>query len=114
VDIEIAEECSGIHSGLSLLIAGLLLGQVFLRSRLKRLCFILFVIPIAIFRNAVRIVTIAWLGINVSSDFFHGALHREGGLPFSLLALALMASLLWLLGAPFRLRPALRSSPPMP
>jgi exosortase len=101
VDIEIAEQCSGIHSGLSLFIAGLLAQHILLRGTWKKACFILCIFPIAIFKNAVRIVTIAWLGIHVNPDFFHGPLHRQGGLPFSLLALALMALLLWLLRHPF-------------
>ena len=104
VDIEIAEQCSGIHSGLSLFIVGLLAGHVFLQSTWKKTCLILCTLPIAIFKNAVRIVTISWLGIHVNSEFFHGALHRQGGLPFSLLALALMALLLWLLRRPLLLR----------
>lgn len=97
VDIEIAEQCSGIHSGLSLFIAGLLAEHVLLQDTWKKACFILCIFPIAIFKNAVRIVTIAWLGIHVNPDFFHGPLHRQGGVPFSLLALGLMALLLWLL-----------------
>ena len=101
VDIEVAEQCSGIHSGLSLFIAGLLAGHVFLQSPWRKFCFVLCILPIAIFKNAVRIVTISWLGIHVNPDFFHGALHRQGGLPFSLLALALMVPLLWLLRCPF-------------
>jgi exosortase len=97
VDIEVAEQCSGIHSGLSLFIAGMLAEYALLPGPWKKACFTLCIFPIAMFKNAVRIVTIAWLGIHVSPDFFHGPLHRQGGLPFSLLALALMAILLWLL-----------------
>lgn len=97
VDIEVGQQCSGIHSGLSLLIAGLLAAHALLRSAWKKASFILCILPIAVFKNAVRIVTISWLGIHVSPDFFYGQLHREGGLPFSLLSLALMAILLWLL-----------------
>jgi exosortase len=97
VDIEVAEQCSGIHAGLSLFIAGLLAQHFLLRGIWKKACFILCVLPIAIFKNAVRIVTIAWLGIHINPDFFQGALHRRGGLPFSLLALAMMAMLIWLL-----------------
>jgi exosortase/archaeosortase family protein len=55
------------------------------------------------FKNAVRIVTIAWLGIHVNPNFFHGQLHRQGGLPFSLLAVALLGLLLWMLRRPFAL-----------
>jgi exosortase len=101
VDIEVAEECSGIHSGLSLFIAGLLAEHVLLQGYWKKACFVLCIFPIAIFKNAVRIVTIAWLGIHVNPDFFHGSLHRQGGLAFSLLSLALLAALLWLLKRPF-------------
>jgi exosortase len=101
VDIEVGEQCSGIHSGLSLFIAGLLAEHVLLQGTWKKAFFILCIFPVAIFKNAVRIVTIAWLGIHVNPDFFHGPLHRQGGLPFSLLALALMAVLLWLLTRPF-------------
>ena len=97
VDIEVAQQCSGIHSALSLFITGLLIGHLLLQSTWKKVCFILCILPIAIFKNAIRIVTIAWLGIHVTPDFFYGALHRQGGLPFSLLALMLMAALLWLL-----------------
>lgn len=97
VEIEVAEQCSGIHAGLALFIAGLLAQHFLLRGVWKKVCFTLCIIPIAIFKNAVRIVTISWLGIHVTPDFFQGALHRRGGLPFSLVALAMMAILLWLL-----------------
>jgi exosortase len=100
VDIEVAEECSGIHSGLSLFIAGLLAEHILLQGYWKKACLVLCIFPIAIFKNAVRIVTIAWLGIHVNPDFFHGQLHRQGGLPFSLLSLALLAVLIWLLRRP--------------
>jgi len=100
VDIEVAEQCSGIHSGLSLFIVGLLAQHALLQDNWKKACFILCIFPIAIFKNAVRIVTIAWLGIHVNPGFFHGQLHHQGGLPFALLSLALMAGLLWLLKSP--------------
>jgi exosortase len=103
VDIEVAEQCSGIHSALSLFIVGLLAEHALLMGNWKKACFILCVFPIAIFKNAVRIVTIAWLGIHVNPAFFHGPLHRQGGLPFSLLSLAMMAVLIWLLRRPFAL-----------
>lgn len=98
VEIEVAEQCSGIHAGLALFIAGLLAQYFLLRDTWwKKACFILCIVPIAIFKNAVRIVTIAWLGIHVDRGFFQGALHHRGGLPFSLVAMAMMAALIWLL-----------------
>jgi len=66
--------------------------------------------PIAIFKNAVRIVVIVWLGMHVTPDFFHGRLHREGGLPFSLVAVALIGVLLWLLRRGNRLPKKRRTS----
>jgi exosortase len=100
IDIEVAEQCSGIHSGLSLFIVGLLAEHALLKGKWKKACFILCIFPIAIFKNAVRIVTIAWLGIHVNPAVFYGPIHRQGGLPFSLLSLAMMAVLLWLLRRP--------------
>jgi exosortase len=100
VDIEVAEQCSGIHSALSLFIAGLLLQHILLQGTWKQIFFTVCIFPIAIFKNAVRIVTIAWLGIHVNADFFQGQLHRQGGLPFSILAIVLLGVLLWLLRRP--------------
>jgi exosortase len=100
VDIEVAEQCSGIHSALALFIAGLLLQHVLLKGPGKKIFFVLCIVPIAIFKNALRIVTIAWLGIHVNADFFHGQLHKQGGLPFAALAMLMLGILLWLLRRP--------------
>jgi exosortase len=97
VDIEIAEQCSGIRSSLSLFLSGVLASHLFLQSAWKRACLILLTIPIAIFKNAVRIVTISWFGIYVNSDVFYGALHSRGGLVFSVLALAMLGCCLLVL-----------------
>lgn len=93
-DIEVAEECSGIRSSLSLLICSVLVGHLLLRSWWSRLSFTLLTIPIVIFKNAVRIVTISWLGIYIDKGFFFGNLHHYGGLPFSLLAIAILYGVL--------------------
>lgn len=97
VDIEVAQQCSGIHSALALFIAGMLLQYFLLPGMWKKAVFVACIFPIAIFKNAVRIVTIAWLGIHVNPDFFHGQLHRQGGLPFAVLAVAMLGLLLWVL-----------------
>jgi exosortase len=94
VDIEIAKECSGIRSSLALFITSILAGQVFLESSCRKLFFSLFTVPIVVFKNAVRIVTISCLGIYVDPGFLHGRLHRYGGLPFSLVSLAIFVPLL--------------------
>ena len=97
VDIEVAQQCSGIHSALALLIAGLLLQHVLLKGPGKKIFFVLCIVPIAIFKNALRIVTIVWLGIHVNANFFHGELHKRGGLPFAAVAMLMLGILLWLL-----------------
>ena len=97
INIEIAQECSGIRSSLSLLLSGVLAAHLFLRSSWSQICFALLIVPIAIFKNAVRIATISWLGVYVDRSFFFGNLHRYGGLPFSLLAVAILGSVLLVL-----------------
>jgi exosortase len=101
-DIEIAKECSGIRSGLSLFITGLLASHLFLDSTWKKALFSLLTIPIGIFKNAVRIVVLSLLGIHVNPDFFHGRLHQQGGVLFSLLGLSMLAATLYLLKQPWR------------
>jgi exosortase len=97
VTIEVADECSGIRSSLSMFIGSIVTGYLILRSGWSRAFFALLTIPVVIFKNAVRIVTLSWLGVYVDPGFLHGRLHRYSGLPFSLLALALLAPVLLLL-----------------
>lgn len=94
VTIEVAEECSGIRSSSSLFISSLVAGYILLRSGWSRAAFSVMTIPVVIFKNAVRIVTISLLGVYVDPAFLTGRLHRYSGLPFSVLALALLAPLL--------------------
>ena len=97
VDIEVAKECSGIRSSLALLITGLLASHLFLRSTARKLFFILLTIPVAIFKNAVRIVTLSFLGVYVDRGWLDSSLHRRGGALFALVGLAiLLPFLLWL------------------
>ena len=97
VEIEIAKECSGIRSSLALFITSILAGYVFLQSNWRRVSFSLLTVPVVIFKNAVRIVTISCLGVYVNPGFFEGKLHRYGGLPFSLISLAILVPVLFAL-----------------
>lgn len=94
VQIEIAEECSGIRSSMALFITSIVAGHLFLHSGWSKGLFSLLTVPVVIFKNAVRIVTISCLGVYVDPSFLHGRLHRYGGLPFSLISLAILAPLL--------------------
>jgi exosortase len=92
LEIEVAEECSGIRSAFALLITGILAGHIFLQTGWSRVWLGLLTVPIAIFKNGFRIATISWLSSYVDEGIIDGDLHHRGGLPFSLLALALLVA----------------------
>jgi exosortase len=98
VEIEVANECSGIRSTTALVLVSVLASYILLRSAPRRICFALAAIPIGIFKNAVRIVTLSYLGVYVDRAYLEGKLHHQyGGLIFSSLSLLLVIPLLmWL------------------
>jgi exosortase len=89
LSIEVARECSGIRSFISMLILTVLAGHLLLKATWRRLALILVAIPIMIFKNAVRIVTLTLLSIHVDPAILQSRLHQEGGIPFFLMALVL-------------------------
>jgi exosortase C (VPDSG-CTERM-specific) len=93
--LEVAPECSGIHSSLILFITSLVAGQLFLRGFWNRVLLTLCVIPLAILRNGLRIFVIGQLCVRVSPDMINSYVHRHGGPIF--FALALIAFFLVLL-----------------
>jgi len=94
IDVEVAPECSGIRSGLALLITALLAGYLFLNSWWRRLILVLCVFPITMFKNGIRITTLTLLSNYIDPRILQSPLHREGGIPFFILALLLMAPIL--------------------
>ena len=106
--IEVAEECSGIRSALALLITSLIAGQLFLSSFWGKTVLVSVVVPLAIVKNAFRIVGLALLANYVDPRFItDSALHRNGGIPLFLLALIILFTLAWLLRKlEWRQRPA--------
>jgi exosortase len=97
VMIEIADECSGIRSSIGLFLTALLAGHLFLENLWTRVVLLLVVLPMAILKNAIRIVVLTLLSVHVDAGFLTGQLHHEGGIVFFLLALALSAPILMLL-----------------
>ena len=97
VTIEIAQECSGIRSSLILVISGLILGHLFLRSGWSKLALLILLIPFTIIKNGIRIFTLSTLGMYVNPSFLTGRLHHEGGIVFFALALACVWVAIWLL-----------------
>jgi len=77
--LEVAPECSGIHSTLVLVLTSLLAGYMFLRTPWRRAILVVAVVPLAVLRNGFRIFTIGELCVNVSPDMIHSYIHRRGG-----------------------------------
>jgi exosortase len=94
LDVQVAPECSGIRSCMVFMIMGILAGRVYLRSGWRRWALIVMTIPIAIFKNAVRIVVISSLSAYVNRAILSGPLHHSGGPVFALVGIALFAPLL--------------------
>ena len=97
LDIEVAPECSGIRSSMAFLVATIIICHMLLRSAPAKAFVILSVVPIAIFRNAVRIVCISLLGLYVDKGFLFGNLHRRGGIVFALIGFVILIPLVWVL-----------------
>ena len=97
VVIEIADECSGIRSSIGLLLTSLLIGHMFLKKAWTKGVLALAVVPMAILKNAIRIVVLTLLSIHVDPGFLTGQLHHEGGVVFFLVALMLLAPIVALL-----------------
>jgi exosortase/archaeosortase family protein len=95
--IEIADECSGIRSSISLLLTSLLAGHMLLENAWTKSVLVAVVLPLAVVKNGIRIVSLSLLAMHVDPGFLAGSLHHEGGIVFYLLALTLLAPILGLL-----------------
>jgi exosortase len=94
--IEVAKECSGIRSSLALFITAIVAGKLLLKRGWSRAILAVSVFPIAMFKNALRIVTLSLLASYVDPRFITGSwLHKSGGIPFFGLGLILMIPVLW-------------------
>ncbi|BDC53138.1 hypothetical protein F183_A54530 (plasmid) [Bryobacterales bacterium F-183] len=97
LNVEVARECSGIRSTTALIIVVAVAAHLLLRSTWARILFFLLAVPAGIFKNGVRISTLAWLGSYMSPEYLHGWLHKNGGPPFTMVALAFLVPSLLLL-----------------
>jgi exosortase len=95
--IEVAKQCSGIRSTLSLLFLTLILAHESLHSNWRRLILVLSALPIVVLKNGVRIVTLTLLAIYVNPSFLSGSLHHDGGIVFFLLGLVILMPIIALL-----------------
>jgi exosortase/archaeosortase family protein len=95
--LEVAPECSGIRSTLVLFITSLIASYLFLSSSWHRLTLVAMVIPLGIFRNALRVLVIGLLCVHIRPEMIDSWIHHHGGPLFfavSLVPLLLVAA--WL------------------
>ena len=98
ISIEVAEECSGIRSSLALFITSILAGHFFLDRLWKKVVLALFVFPVTVFKNGIRIITLSLLGAYVDKRWLTDSfLHHSGGFVFFIPALGLLGLALWAL-----------------
>jgi exosortase len=97
LNIEIAQECSGIRSSMAVLILALLAAHFYLRSGWKQAVFVACSLLVMIIKNGIRIAVLTILAIHVDPSFLFGRLHHDGGVVFFLLGLTLLVPVLWLL-----------------
>jgi len=95
--LTVAQECSGIRSSWVLFITSLLASHLFLASPWRKFVLVAFVIPLAIVRNAFRILIIGLLCVHVGPHMLNSVVHRHGGPFFFALSLGpLFLFLMWL------------------
>lgn len=97
ISLQIAPECSGIHSSVVLFIASLLAGQLLLRTPWKRFILVALVIPLGILRNGFRVFVIGQLCIHVGPQMIDSPIHHKGGPLFFVLSLVPLLMAVWLL-----------------
>jgi exosortase len=107
--LNVAPECSGIHSSVVLAMVGLVAGYLFLKSKWRRTVLMLAVVPLALLRNGFRIFTISQLCVHIGPQMIDSPIHRRGGPIF--FALSLIP--LWLLLMYLR-KKELQSTPEQP
>lgn len=87
ITMEIAQECSGIHSSLVLFITSIVAGQMFLPRGWRRWALTLAVIPLALIRNGFRVLTLGVLCERIGPHMIDHWIHHRGGPIFFALSL---------------------------
>jgi exosortase C (VPDSG-CTERM-specific) len=94
ISLEVAPECSGIHSTLALLITSIVAGQLFLRTGWARTTLAVAIIPLALLRNGFRVFTLGELCVHIGPHMIDSPIHHKGGPLFFALSLIPFAFLL--------------------
>lgn len=88
--IEVAPECSGIRSTLSLLVLTLAGANLYLRYAYNKLLLVSMLVPLSILKNAIRIVTLSTLAIYVDPTVLSGPVHHRGGILFFVITFTML------------------------
>lgn len=89
VTIEVARECSGTRSAMTLLVLGALIGRYLLARPVTRAIFLSLLLPITVLQNGLRIVSMLLLGIFVDERvLLEPSIHNLSGTVFFGLTLA--------------------------
>jgi exosortase C (VPDSG-CTERM-specific) len=97
ISLQVAPECSGIHSTLVLFITSTIAGYLFLHSPRKRAILVLAVIPLALLRNGFRVFVLGELCTHIGPEMIDSPIHHHGGPLFFALSLIPFFLLLFLL-----------------
>jgi exosortase len=97
LSIEVAKECSGIRSSIALVILALLVAHFSFSKLWKKALFVIAGLLMMVVKNGVRIATLTILANYVNPGFLYGRLHKEGGVVFFLIGLALLLPVYWFL-----------------
>jgi exosortase len=97
INLQVAPECSGIHSSLVLLITGIIAAKLFLRGPWSQFTLVLAIIPLALLRNGFRIFVIGELCVRRGPEMLDSSIHHHGGPLFFILSLLPLLALLFFL-----------------
>lgn len=97
ITLQVAPECSGIHSSMVLFITSLVAGKFFLQQPWKRAVLCLAVIPLAIVRNGFRVFVLGELCTHIGPQMIDSPIHHHGGPLFFVLSLVPFMLLLYVL-----------------
>lgn len=97
ISLQVAPECSGIHSSMVLLITSLVAGKFFLPKGWRRWVLCLAVIPLACLRNGFRIFVLGELCTHIGPQMIDSPVHHHGGPLFFVLSLVPFLLLLYVL-----------------
>lgn len=94
--LNVVDACSGIRSLISLLAVGVIMAYMVLPNRLLKIVLVLFVIPVAVFTNALRVVAGGIMAKYYGPQALEGTVHDFTGWLVFMAAFAILGGITWL------------------